>query len=96
MTIMRSKTCPLCGKIAGYTDSFHAIENKCYYCKQCFNFIISQPVEEIIFNFPKEKRLSFSFKSKKTFVSQVLVIDTTEAGGQESIEFKYEPESKWY
>ncbi len=93
---MRSKTCPLCGEIAGYTNSCHAKENKCYYCKQCFNFIISQPAEEIIFKYPKEKRLSFSVKSKKSFVCQVLVIDTTEAGGQESIEFKYEPESNWY
>jgi hypothetical protein len=93
---VRLKTCPLCGEIAGYKDSSLAIENKCYYCKQCVNFIISQPAEEIILKYPKEKRLSFSVKSKKSFVCQVLVIDTAEAGGQESIDFKYEPESKWY
>ena len=93
---MRSKTCPLCGKKAGYTDSCHGKENKCYFCKHCFNFIISKPAEEIISEYPKQQRLSYSFKSKKAFVCQVLVIDATEADGQRSIDFKYEPESNWY
>ena len=93
---MRSKTCPLCEKKAGYTDSCYVKENKCYYCKHCYNFIISKPAEEIISKYPKQQRLSYSIKSKKAFVCQVLVIDATETDGKRSIDLKYELESNWY
>ncbi|WP_372683652.1 hypothetical protein [Desulfosarcina sp.] len=94
--MVRSQTCPLCGEKARYTNSSHAQEIKCYFCKHCFNFIISQPAEAIITQYPKQQRLAFSIKSKKAFVCQVLVINTTDTDGQESIDFKYEPESKWF
>ena len=92
---MRSKICPLCGKKAGYTDSSHVKETKCYYCERCLNFIISKTAEEIISKYPKHQRLSYSIKSTKAFISELLVIGTKEVDGQTHIDFKYEPENKW-
>jgi hypothetical protein len=57
---------------------------------------ISQSAEKIISQYPKKQRLAFSVKSKKAFVCQVLVIDTTDVDGQKRVDVRVEPKSDWY
>jgi len=39
---MHAQSCPLSGETARFQFSFHAKEQKCFHCKQCLDFTISQ------------------------------------------------------